>query len=143
MPDGRKRQVGLEHQVRMTEKGLWPTPQANDAKGTGPVGSKSHTNHLKRKSLLSAAAKMWPTPKATPSGPDYARMNRKGSGGDDLATAVARKKMLPTPTAADAIKQGKVNPRPGGMGLSETTGGQLNPTWVEWLQGYPLHWTKL
>lgn len=22
-------------------------------------------------------------------------------------------------------------------------GGQLNPTWVEWLMGYPAHWTQL
>lgn len=28
MPDGRKRQVGLEHQARMVERGLWPTPMA-------------------------------------------------------------------------------------------------------------------
>lgn len=41
----------------------------------------------------------WPTPKALPSGPDYNRMNRKGSGGDDLATAVAA--LFPTPAAAN------------------------------------------
>lgn len=35
MPDGRKRQVGLEHQVRMVERGLWPTPIANDAEKRG------------------------------------------------------------------------------------------------------------
>jgi site-specific DNA-cytosine methylase len=39
---------------------------------------------------------------------------REGSGGDDLATAVAR-----------------------------GTPGQLNPTWVEWLMGFPLGWTDL
>ena len=33
-------------------------------------------------------------------------------GGDDLATAIAR-----------------------------TNGGALNPTWVEWLMGFPLGWT--
>ena len=40
---------------------------------------------------------LWPTPKASPSGPDFARMFRPKSGGDDLVTAVA-KKMIPTPT---------------------------------------------
>lgn len=30
MPDGRKRQVGLDHQVRMVGLGLWPTPTARD-----------------------------------------------------------------------------------------------------------------
>jgi hypothetical protein len=29
------------------------------------------------------------------------------------------------------------------MGLSETLGGQLNPTWVEWLMGWPIGWTDL
>lgn len=28
-------------------------------------------------------------------------------------------------------------------GLHGQTGGQLNPTWVEWLMGYPLGWTDL
>ena len=55
---------------------------------------------------------LWPTPKASPSGPDYARMRRPKSGGDDLATAVAR-----------------------------ITPGPLNPEWVEWLMGFSLGWT--
>jgi hypothetical protein len=25
----------------------------------------------------------------------------------------------------------------------QTGNGQLNPTWVEWLMGFPLHWTEL
>ena len=56
----------------------------------------------------------WPTPKASPSGPDFARMNRPESGGDDLPTAIARQ-----------------NP------------GPLNPEWVEWLMGFPIGWTDL
>ena len=28
MPDGQKRQVGLEHQVKRVERGMWPTPTA-------------------------------------------------------------------------------------------------------------------
>ena len=40
-----------------------------------------------------------PTPKATVSGPDFARANRGGSGGDDLVTAIARQ-MWPTPTGS-------------------------------------------
>jgi hypothetical protein len=42
--------------------------------------------------------RLWPTPKSSPSGPDFARMNREGSGGDDLATAVERARR----TAKDA-----------------------------------------
>jgi len=36
---------------------LWPTPQANDSKDTGRFGTKSHANHIKRRSLLAAAVK--------------------------------------------------------------------------------------
>lgn len=38
MQDGRKRQVGLEHQVRMVERRLWPTPTQSDGMG-GPGNS--------------------------------------------------------------------------------------------------------
>jgi DNA (cytosine-5)-methyltransferase 1 len=27
--------------------------------------------------------------------------------------------------------------------MEETNPGQLNPTWVEWLMGWPLGWTDL
>ena len=27
--------------------------------------------------------------------------------------------------------------------LSQGNGGQMNPTWVEWLMGYPIGWTEL
>ena len=48
----------------------------------------------------------WPMPKASLSGPDYNRVNREKSGGDDLVTAVAR---CPTPTAGDAKSSGSRN----------------------------------
>lgn len=74
--------------------------------------------------------KMWPTPKKEPSGPDYARQTREGSGGDDLATAVAR--MVPSPNASHvdtasvegAKYCGKYRPK----GIY-TGGGMLNPKW--------------
>lgn len=31
----------------------------------------------------------------------------------------------------------------GGADLKTVAGGQLNPTWVEWLMGYPIGWTDL
>ena len=87
-----------------------------------------------------------PTPKSSPSGPDFARMNRDGSGGDDLATAAAR---FPTPTANDGEKDGTntlarqiQTGSNKGRRTPEIT-GQLNPTWVDWLMGYPIGWTDL
>jgi hypothetical protein len=87
---------------------MWPTP-----KGSADKMGRPREND---RGDLQAAVTMWPTPKGSPSGPDYARREREGSGGDDLATATA-------------------DVTPGG--------GQLNPTWVEWLMGFPLGWTDL
>ena len=86
-----------------------PTPSA-----TSYGANKSKSKGAAVRPSLSTMAKsgLWPTPKSSPSGPDFARANRKGSGGDDLATAVAREER-----------------------------GQLNPAWVEWLMGFPIGWT--
>ncbi|KKN81071.1 hypothetical protein LCGC14_0322900 [marine sediment metagenome] len=108
----------------------------------GEVYNEQTTNHDTIRKFREAGIipKRWPIPKSSPSGPDFARASRPGTGSDDLATAVAR---FPTPTSTDAIKGGNVSPRRGAMGLSETLGGQLNPTWIEWLMGFPEGWTDL
>ena len=52
--------------------------------------------------------------------------------------------MWPTPTAADASGGPGTSPkRTGGPNLRTSVGGQLNPTWVEWLMGFPSGWTDL
>jgi len=60
--------------------------------------------------------------------------------------------MWPTPTASDHIQwktskswkaQGRVNYVLSNPEVTGVTGGQLNPTWVEWLMGFPLGWTDL
>jgi len=124
---------------------LFPTPCAGDA--TGSRGSKG--KHRPNEGGLAKAVKFWPTPKGSPSGPDFARMNREGSGGDDLATAVARE-TFPAPTVDDADNSTLPKSQtirdnlPGHLLRSgEQPGGQLNPTWVEWLMGWPLGWTDL
>lgn len=70
---------------------MWPTPVADGDRTTDyKQGGRS----------LGRAVRQWPTPKSSPSGPDYARAGRDGSGGDDLATAVARE-TFPTPRVED------------------------------------------
>ena len=51
--------------------------------------------------------------------------------------------MLPTPSANDARGGGRRSPGQQNLHhvLKNQTGGQLNPTWVEWLMGYPSGWT--
>jgi DNA (cytosine-5)-methyltransferase 1 len=90
-------------------------------------------------SLTPPRMKPWPTP--TVCG-NYNRAGLTAKSGDGLATAVTK---CATPTARD-WRSGKAseetharNSRP----LSEQIGGSLNPTWVEWLMGWPLGWTDL
>ena len=89
--------------------------------------------------LRQRGERVWPTP--TVCG-NYNRKGASASSGDGLATAVLK---CATPTARD-WRSGKAsqathdkNSRP----LSEQIGGSLNPTWVEWLMGWPLGWTDL
>ena len=116
----------------------WPTP-------TSSCGGKEPPGKTGRKL---ATVVHWPTP--TVSG----NHNRKGSSkkaGDGLATSVlAAETLYPTPCAQDAknstlpASQTERSSIPGHLLRSgEKPGGQLNPTWVEWLMGWPLGWTDL
>ena len=50
--------------------------------------------------------------------------------------------MYPTPKAQNCRGNGERH-GDGGPSLDVVVGGQLNPTWVEWLMGFPLGWTDL
>jgi DNA (cytosine-5)-methyltransferase 1 len=88
------------------------------------------------------APKRWPTP--TVDG-NYNKAGLSAKSGDGLATAV---KQWATPTANDAKQaslpksQGTRSGIPGDM-IRAGEVGSLNPTWVEWLMGWPLGWTDL
>ena len=111
---------------------MWATPNSMDhLPQRSPEGvEKLAQGHRKgrtapsnlREQVDETTMKLWPTPKGSPSGPDYARVGRQGSGGDDLVTAVA--KMLPTPSANEDA-------------------ATLNPAWVCWLMGYELDFLDL
>ena len=137
-------QPKLERRTGEIGSGLRQSP---DAAGGGRT-----TKGSKRPSEGGLASQVknnkWPTPKSSPSGPDFARATREGSGADDLATAVARggtktRRMIPTPTSKQnqhcpsMQKQGVACRNAKEMGLT----GQLNPDWVEWLMGWPIGWT--
>jgi hypothetical protein len=119
-----------------TGSGLWQTPVADDAANriAGKWNSRGEPK-LSAQVLI----RQWPTP--TVCG-NYNRKGASPTSGDGLATAVLK---CATPTARD-WRSGKAsqatmerNSRP----LSEQIGGSLNPTWVEWLMGWPLGWTDL
>ena len=106
---------------------MHPTPTSSMMTAADMEQAKTAGNSSKRPKYQDA--NKYPTPTTRPDG--------TGSLGRSI------QKRIPTPTATDAIKGGKVSPRPGAMGLSETTGGSLNPDWVEWLMGWPIGWTGL
>jgi hypothetical protein len=133
-------QQTLERRIRGTESGLSPngvdsfhTPNTTGLDG----GSNSRRALKKRKEI-------WPTPQSR----DW-----KGSSGRslkgmecDLPTKV---KMWPSPKSRDwkdGTSQGTMNRQSPDLGKvvgqSKET-GSLNPTWVEWLMGWPLGWTDL
>jgi len=47
------------------------------------------------------------------------------------------------PPTSRGWKSGSMGTQGNSRPLSEQVGGSLNPTWVEWLQGFPLGWTEL
>ena len=113
---------------------MWQTPVADDAvnRSKGKLNSRGEPK-------LSAQVKLCPTPHGfSPDG----RTN--GPSGNELGRAVNRAaaEMFPTPTVQDAKNNGGPsqmdrNTKP----LNAVVGGSLNPTWVEWLMGWPLGWT--
>ncbi len=88
-----------------------------------------------------------PTPNHTEA--DHGGPNSRDSSGRPHLSAIAAR--LPTPTARDWKTGHKVtnhekNRTPNGHSCQINDlihGGQLNPTWVEWLMGFPEGWTDL
>jgi hypothetical protein len=118
-----------------TESGLWRTPMARDWKDM------SCSSQIYRQDQV----KMWPTPCAT----DHKGSGKTGTLRDRLDYAAERgatkSNTYATPQARD-FRSGSTdrwdNPERT-RNLNDQIGGQLNPTWVEWLMGWPIGWTDL
>lgn len=102
--------------TREIESGLWPTPRALEVE-------ESYENYIQR-------MKKHPNPK-----------NNTKTKPNNLTMAVKR---WPTPNARDCTRHTSIkrDRLPDAVGSNKQT-GQLNPTWVEWLMGYPLCHTAL
>jgi hypothetical protein len=111
--------------------GSLPTPRVADAERGG-----------RGDDLATAVAREnWPTPNAR----DHKDTGEGRYGRGQLPEAVRERTkdgLWTTPTAGDTghRKRGYAQ---GGTPLSAQTGGALNPTWVEWLMGFPPGWTVL
>jgi hypothetical protein len=120
---------------------IWPTP-------TQDMVSNRTKKYAQGGTPLTLAVNMWPTPRAKEPG-----RTTKGYGRGLKELVEGKQQMWPTPRAAIGMN----------MRLTENMaklrhkkyletevayqesapGGQLNPTWVEWLMGYPTGWTVL
>ena len=96
------------------------------------------------------ASGLWPTPRVS------ANENRQtkrtpsqiaGTHGRSLAAEVCEAELtkdgLYTTPCADDTGHRKGKYAQGGTPLSAQAGGKLNPSWVEWLMGFPPGWTSL
>ncbi len=132
-PDGSNRKR-TDQLARRVYDDLWPTPQAKD----GDAGADyAKLDRSKTGISLQTAAAMWPTPQAR-DGDNRGAIPERYTNPDrssDLPDAVA---MYPTPDLGAAKGRGQAS-----ASQRNRLGGSLNPTWVEWLMGYPEGWTDL
>jgi DNA (cytosine-5)-methyltransferase 1 len=98
---------------------IWPTPVASDA-WTGDMKSTQQTEGSRHSLNLSTAVQKWPTP-------TYGKL-AGGSGGFNQIEELYL-------TGQVTLEEKKA--------MQAGNGGRLNPTWVEWLMGFPTGWTDL
>ena len=113
------------------ESGLWRTPDAySGGSNLNKIKEALAEGHLKRKSGHTIQIRLadqvreprlWPTPAAHEGRLGYQRRDTGKKGTQKSLTTI----VIDT------------------EGGREKTTGQLNPTWVEWLMGYPTGWTDL
>lgn len=137
-------QQGLPEAVRM-----WPTP--NSCKASMDISLKKSGDGRAKPNKLGWAVALWPTPTGRCGAGVSQTATRQG--GPDLQTAA---QMYPTPTTGAGLCGGTGNyqqlkaleasgqiTEEERRSMAAGNGGQLNPTWVEWLMGFPLGWTDL
>jgi len=136
--------------------GYWPT-----ARTRGIIGGSGAREMIQNKVINGELSeceaekmlgvKLWPTPAAR----DYKGANSRkhcetnGTGRkhmDQLANAVAFPDLrFATPQARDfpTGQRSRWENQDRTRNLNDQIGGQLNPTWVEWLMGWPICWTSM
>tara|TARA_R100001591_G_scaffold20465_2_gene28981 strand:- start:76 stop:939 length:864 start_codon:yes stop_codon:yes gene_type:complete len=125
--------------------GYWRTPDAHSMRG--PCSETRMKMKLEKNLPISLNDQvrhpnlMWPTPRAKEPG-----RTTVGYGRGLKELVEGKQQRFPTPTARDWRDAGpnvnyeKVKKK---GRLAGHSGGSLNPTWVEWLMGYPKGWTDL
>jgi hypothetical protein len=129
---------------------MWPTPRAAD----GEKGTRTPEGHQKERERrgngvdLPTAAKMWPTPTGQDAsnngGPSQHERNSLPLNAAVMYPTARTKNLCGGAGSFEQLNKLKdagqiTEPERKAM----AGGGSLNPTWVEWLMGYPLGWTDL
>jgi hypothetical protein len=131
----------------------WPTPKSH-------AGSNRRTKPTPAQMRgeagmdLAVAARMWPTPDTNQrGGPQHPDKRKAGGHSVTLQDAVLGRTIWPTPRSNEWKRMGaKGTPSSLLMAskhylcavvneVEPQATGALNPTWVEWLMGWPLGWT--
>lgn len=134
----------LERPTGESVSGYWQTPVADDAvqRELGKWNSRGEPKLSAQVMLPTPRATDWDKNTRTPEGA-MREAQRKGGGPQDLGAAVA---LFPIPTVCGNHNR-KGASATSGDGLATVVNkdslGQLNPTWVEWLMGWPIGWTDL
>lgn len=150
--------------VRLTDEigsGLLPTPEASNTKAValrsagrsprnwlaslptstatmGDRGGRSDLIQVVRGNASPSGHFRLPTPTAS----EHKYRLQGNSQQSKSLGAMAARGIWSTPVADDTGHRKGKYPQ-GGTALSTQAGGQLNPTWIEWLMGFPLGWTAL
>ena len=120
---------------------LLPKPSATSY-GSNQGGAAGRVGKVRPSLETMAKHGLWPTPTSSLGTKGGRVTPRKSREGGTLIEAVSARTFA-TPTSRD-WRSGKASPETmakNSRPLSEQIGGSLNPTWVEWLMGFPLGWT--
>jgi hypothetical protein len=130
----------------VTQVAMWPTPDAQAMNlNADPVKHMERLARLKEKHnngngaglTLGVAVKMWPTPTAQDCKGANSREHCETNG-----TLIPIQFATPQSRDFRTGQQSRWENPERTRNLNDQIGGSLNPTWVEWLMGWPLGWTS-
>lgn len=130
-----------------TASGSWPTPTRRDWRSESCSQEYADKRNGESRGKPLAWAVRWPTPHG------FSKDGKSnGPSGNELGRAVNRSFPTPVSTSPTGGRKGldggaharaRLVEDHGEEAMRELIGGSLNPTWVEWLMGWPIEWTAL
>ena len=136
----------------------WPTPDTRGFVNDGSLSmlakkcdSREEMFAIGHRASAKKKEKYWPTPRANAAMAANITEKTANARFPNLETVIARQ-IFPTPNASDCRDRGNMSmpsiQRRAAIGkqlnlsmVVHPTSGQLNPTWVEWLMGFPIGFT--